>query len=136
MTIEETHKDGVDRTILTLSTGGHGQDVKAMLEPYDDLIDQDEPQNDQETTRNDKKNDQENSEPASSDQKLTTGDQIADQKIIILNLIKSNPNITRSEITKTIGLHDSSIKRRLESLISEGLIRRVGSTKGGHWEIS
>lgn len=54
MTIEETHKDGVDSTVLTLSTGSHEQDVKAMLELYDDLIERDEPQNDQETTRNDK----------------------------------------------------------------------------------
>ena len=43
VTIEETHKDGVDRTVLTLSTGGHEQDVKAMLELYSDLIDFGEP---------------------------------------------------------------------------------------------
>lgn len=39
---------------LILSTGGHKQDIKAMLELYDDLIERDEPQNDKETTRNDK----------------------------------------------------------------------------------
>ena len=33
-TMEETHKNGVDRTILTLSTGGNEQDIKAMLELY------------------------------------------------------------------------------------------------------
>ena len=37
---------------LILSTGGHKQDIKAMLELYDDLIERDEPQNDKETTRN------------------------------------------------------------------------------------
>ncbi len=35
-TIEETHNNGVDRTILTLSNGGNDQDVKAMLELYSD----------------------------------------------------------------------------------------------------
>ncbi|MDE6682080.1 MAG: putative DNA binding domain-containing protein, partial [Muribaculaceae bacterium] len=51
VTIEETHKDGVDRTVLTLSSEGNGQDVKAMLELYGDLIDPSEPQTDQETTQ-------------------------------------------------------------------------------------
>lgn len=41
---------------LILSTGGHKQDIKAMLELYDDLIERDEPQNGKETTRNDKEN--------------------------------------------------------------------------------
>ena len=57
VTIEETHKDGVDRTVLTLSTGGHEQDVKAMLELYGDLIDPGEPQTDQETTQTNSKSD-------------------------------------------------------------------------------
>ncbi|MDE5656152.1 MAG: winged helix-turn-helix transcriptional regulator, partial [Muribaculaceae bacterium] len=61
--------------------------------------------------------------------------QISDQKNRILNLIKSNPKITRLEISKAMSLHDSSVKRRLEGLISQGLIRRVGSTKAGHWEV-
>ena len=55
VTIEETHKDGVDRTVLTFSTGGNEQDVKAMLELYGDLIETTEPQSeppiDQETTQ-------------------------------------------------------------------------------------
>lgn len=32
--VVETHKNGVDRTVLTLSTGGNEQDIKAMLELY------------------------------------------------------------------------------------------------------
>lgn len=32
--MEETHKNGVDRTILTLSTGGNEQDVQAMVKLY------------------------------------------------------------------------------------------------------
>lgn len=32
--LEETHNNGVDRTILTLSTGGNEQDVDAMLALY------------------------------------------------------------------------------------------------------
>ena len=162
--IEETHKDGVDRTVLTLSTGGHEQDVKAMLELYVDMIDPTAPQTDQETTQKTDKTDQviartdqettkstsnyhwtdqetvivdqEKSKTNSCDQETTVIDQRSDQKIKIFNLIKSNPKITRSEISKRLGLHDSSVKRRLEGLISEGLIRRIGSTKAGHWEVT
>ena len=36
--IEETHYNGVDRVILTLSTGGNEQDVDAMLEMYGDIV--------------------------------------------------------------------------------------------------
>lgn len=32
--LEETHHNGVDRTILALSTGGNEQDVDAMLGLY------------------------------------------------------------------------------------------------------
>lgn len=139
VSIEETHKDGVDRTVLTLSTGGHEQDVKAMLELYSDAIDHDESQTDQQTprigTQTDQETDQDGSKSVFSDQEPAISDQISDQKTKILNLIKSNPKITRLEISKTMSLHDSSVKRRLESLISDGLIRRIGSTKTGYWEV-
>ena len=135
-----------------------------MLELYVDMIDPTAPQTDQETTQKTDKTDQviartdqettkstsnyhwtdqetvivdqEKSKTNSCDQETTVIDQRSDQKIKIFNLIKSNPKITRSEISKRLGLHDSSVKRRLEGLISEGLIRRIGSTKAGHWEVT
>lgn len=135
VTIEETHKNGVDRTVLTLSTGGHEQDVMAMLELYSDLIAHTDPKSDRKNDQEQSLTDQEGGGTASSDQEFTISDQITDQKKRILNLIKSNPKITRLEISKAMNLHDSSVKRRLEGLISDGLICRVGSTKAGHWEV-
>ena len=58
-----------------------------------------------------------------------------DQKKRIIEMLKSNPNIARSEIAQVLGIHDSSVKRRLDSLVSEGKIRRVGPDKGGYWEV-
>ncbi len=140
-TIEETHNNGVDRTTLTLSTGGNDQDVKAMLELYGDLVDQiefktDQEKNssDQETAPADQEKNSSDQETVRADQEKNSSDQLADDKLKILQLIKANPQITRAEIAKVIGLHDSSVKRRLESLITDRLIRRVGSTKGGYWE--
>lgn len=111
--IEESHKNGVDRTTLTLSNGGNTQDVEAMLDFYGneyDLLDQ--------------KTDPKRPE-----------NPINDQKRQILELIRRNPTISRMELAKCLGLHNSSIKRRLEAMVTDGYINRVGSDKGGYWEV-
>lgn len=122
--LAETHNNGVDRTMLTLSTGGNEQDVDAMLALYGvpnaESDQKKRPGNiefDQKTSKATRKNDQ------------------TDQKKRIIEMLKSNPNIARSEIVQVLGIHDSSVKRRLDSLVSEGKIRRVGPDKGGYWEV-
>ena len=50
-------------------------------------------------------------------------------------MIQENPSISRLELAKRLGLHDITIKRRLESLVAEGSIKRIGADKGGHWEV-
>ena len=74
-------------------------------------------------------------ETTRSDQKRPESDQKNDQMRIILELIKSNPSISRTEISEKTGLHDSSVKRRLKTLVDEGLIQRVGPDKGGQWKV-
>lgn len=106
----ETHNNGVDRTVLILSTGGNEQDVQAMVELYDQTADQ-------------------------SDQTVDQSDQTADQITVILNLIRNNPAISRAEIARQLGLHDSSVKRRLEKMVADGYIKRVGANFGGHWKL-
>lgn len=48
----ETHNNGVDRTILTLSTGGNEQDVNAMLDLYEGTVETSDQKNDQKTNGN------------------------------------------------------------------------------------
>ena len=57
------------------------------------------------------------------------------QEDSVLELVKETPFISRKEISGRLGLHDSSIKRRLASLQRKGVIKRVGPDKGGHWEV-
>ena len=57
------------------------------------------------------------------------------QEDAIIELLKENPYISRKEISGRLGLHDSSVKRRLASLQEKGTIKRVGPDKGGHWEV-
>jgi len=32
-------------------------------------------------------------------------------------------------------LSDSAVKRRLEGMVKRQLLRRIGSDRGGHWEV-
>ena len=55
------------------------------------------------------------------------------QKIVAL--IESNPQITTQEMADSIGIDRSNIYRNIKKLQEQGIIRRVGPDKGGHWEI-
>ncbi|MGN1232002.1 MAG: winged helix-turn-helix transcriptional regulator, partial [Candidatus Cryptobacteroides sp.] len=69
------------------------------------------------------------------DQRRPESDQKSDQKHQILDLIKRNPKISRAELSEKTGLHDSSVKRRLKTLVDEGFIKRIGPDKGGYWQL-
>jgi len=53
----------------------------------------------------------------------------------ILNSIKGNPNITKQELSKKVGISDRKIKDNIKKLKENNLLKRIGSPKGGHWEI-
>ncbi|MFG6385376.1 MAG: helix-turn-helix domain-containing protein [Muribaculaceae bacterium] len=50
-------------------------------------------------------------------------------------MIKSNPQVSRVELSVQLGLHKSSVQRRLDSLVKEGRLRHIGPTNGGSWEV-
>ena len=53
----------------------------------------------------------------------------------ILDLIRVNSAITRQELALGVGISEDGVKFHLANLKKEGLLRRVGPDKGGHWEI-
>ncbi len=53
----------------------------------------------------------------------------------ILALLAANPSMTRKKLAENIGLSPDGIKYHLDKMRAAGLIRHVGSTKSGHWEI-
>ena len=54
----------------------------------------------------------------------------------ILALLQSNPKMSRRAIAQALGdITEDGIKYHLAQMQREGLIRRVGPDKGGHWEI-
>lgn len=130
-TIEETHNNDVDRTALTLSTGGNEQDVKAMMELYGGLIDPGEPQTGQGTTQKTDKTIQKDSqstqkvadEPQNEPQKKNDDPPKGTQELHryqngpqkLLGIVQVNPKITKAALSKTLGVSISTLKRWLKA---------------------
>jgi ATP-dependent DNA helicase RecG len=54
---------------------------------------------------------------------------------MILGLIKTNPAITRKGLAEKIGLTPDGVKYQLNKLREQGVIRHIGATKKGYWEV-
>ena len=53
----------------------------------------------------------------------------------IIRMIRKNPKITMRELADKIGISDKGIEWNIRKLKDLGILKRVGPTKGGHWEI-
>jgi len=55
--------------------------------------------------------------------------------ILILRQIKVNNNITVDQLAEAFNITRRTIMRDIEKLKEEGLLKRIGPAKGGHWEV-
>jgi ATP-dependent DNA helicase RecG len=53
----------------------------------------------------------------------------------ILTALKKDSSLTRGELAKLTYVSPDAIKQHLAKLKENGVIKRVGSTKSGHWEV-
>lgn len=53
----------------------------------------------------------------------------------IIEELSLNSSMTIPELAEKIGVTARSIERNLKKLQDEGLLRRIGPAKGGHWEV-
>ena len=60
---------------------------------------------------------------------------VSDTAKAIYSHIKANPNISRNELTNLTGISLKNVQKHINRLKELGLIRRVGSTRLGYWEI-
>ena len=60
---------------------------------------------------------------------------LSNNQVRILNLIQENPHISRNELSKKIGLSETSIYNNIQELKAQGYIERVGADKNGYWKI-
>ena len=60
---------------------------------------------------------------------------LSKNKRLILNLMKQNPKTTISLLSDEVGISTTSIENSIKILKEKNIIIRVGSDKGGHWEV-
>ena len=51
----------------------------------------------------------------------------------ILAIIKANPKVTQHDIESKTGLTRRGIEWNLKKLKEQGILKRIGPDKGGHW---
>lgn len=65
--------------------------------------------------------------------KVTIKVTINQQKII--DAIKENPYLTQEELADIIGITKKSITANMKKLQDNGLLKRIGANKNGHWQV-
>lgn len=63
------------------------------------------------------------------------GDNLTKNRQQTIKILKENFGTSFPQIAKLIGVSESSIYRNITWLKNNNYIRRIGSAKGGHWEI-
>lgn len=53
----------------------------------------------------------------------------------LLQFMAVNPNVTILELASQLQMSRAGVKKAIERVRSGGLLRRVGSLRGGHWEV-
>jgi ATP-dependent DNA helicase RecG len=69
--------------------------------------------------------------PVSTTQEATQ--ETTQEKIVAL--LRKTPTMTRRQMAEIVGISENGIKYHLDKLKSSGVIRHVGPTKAGHWEV-
>jgi predicted HTH transcriptional regulator len=54
-------------------------------------------------------------------------------KKMVLELLRQNPKYTKSDLMRVLAKADGTIKEHIANLKKEGMLKRVGGTKSGHW---
>ena len=53
----------------------------------------------------------------------------------IVALMNANAQTTIPEMAEAIGVTERSVERQIKALQQQGLVRRIGPAKGGHWQV-
>ena len=64
---------------------------------------------------------------------MSGSNQKSNQKI--LEAMRESPEISIRELEEISGLSESGVKKIIRKLREDGIVKRVGGAKGGHWEL-
>jgi predicted HTH transcriptional regulator len=53
----------------------------------------------------------------------------------ILKILRQTPSVTAKALADLLSLTQQGVEWNLKKLKEQGLIRRIGPNKGGHWEV-
>ena len=53
----------------------------------------------------------------------------------ILRLMRENPHISTDELAGTLGITRKGVEWQVNRMKKEGVLKRIGGDKGGHWEV-
>ena len=53
----------------------------------------------------------------------------------ILEILKTDPNMTRADLALKFTKSENTIKEHLANLKTEGRLKRIGSDRGGYWMV-
>jgi len=54
----------------------------------------------------------------------------------ILQILKQSPELAAKNLAGILGISPRAVEKQIAKLRDEGLLRRVGPAKGGHWEVN
>jgi len=60
---------------------------------------------------------------------------LSEKQMAILQAVRQNKFITQKRLADWIGMTPKNVRNNMASLKAKGLLRRVGPTKGGHWQV-
>ena len=63
------------------------------------------------------------------------GEKLGERRLKIVELVSTNAKVSISELADKVGISQTAIENNLRWLKMQGIIRRVGPDKGGHWEV-
>lgn len=63
------------------------------------------------------------------------GDKLGDVQKNIINLMSKSPKTSITALAKELDISTTAIENHIKALKNQGLIKRVGNAKSGHWEI-
>lgn len=55
--------------------------------------------------------------------------------LMVVEMIEANPKVTTACMAETIGIAKKNLITLTNNLQRDGIIRRIGSNRGGHWEV-
>ena len=63
------------------------------------------------------------------------GERLGENEKRILNLLSENPQMSISDIAKSVGISATAVEKNIAKLKKKGLLERIGPARGGYWSV-